>query len=507
MESLVWTLLIFVAVPVDSLLSPTAELFSVAPMMGHTDRHYRTFFRLLSQQAYLYTEMVPAAQIVRAYKRARWVYLRRSIHDDFHPDELLEVAARLSADPDREWMSDTEKRTLSSLIGISSADDRTVLQLGGNDPELLGAASAIGAAIGNYKAVNLNCGCPSTAVTGFQSSGAALMKDPNHVAACVEHMKLSLDSVGCSSGQQPCISVKHRLGVRDAGTFDAAADRLKGDDEAYTECRDFCHVITRTGAVSKCHVHARLALLGEFEPSETRNPWVTSVQATDTPTRVKVDHKRVQARSKKQARQATIQNRNVPPLRPLIVQRLAQEFPQIEFVANGGIECLADVQATVDSGLYGSQETRVVGAMVGRAVINHPCSFAAADVLWDAAIPRQRPTRIAVLQDYLTYCDQEEDRLRILGAPQSVMNDLTRKLAAVPFHLFVGEEGNHAFQRSIRKVISKTVRVKARSILSGAASFLPDETLDKGVDDFATWDQVVKYDGSRRSGAMQRVVY
>ncbi|KAH9301987.1 hypothetical protein KI387_013570, partial [Taxus chinensis] len=38
--------------------------FSVAPMMDWTDNHYRTLARLISQHAWLYTEMIVAETIV-----------------------------------------------------------------------------------------------------------------------------------------------------------------------------------------------------------------------------------------------------------------------------------------------------------------------------------------------------------------------------------------------------------------------------------------------------------
>lgn len=449
-----------------------AELFAVAPMMGHTDAHYRFLFRQLSQRTYLYTEMVPAGQIVRAYERACRIYLpqdatvpsRMITGSTLNPDQIVELAARFRADPDREFTNEATQKSLTCLLGRGAVDDRTVLQLGGSDPDQLGMAAAVGAVVGGYRSVNLNCGCPSSAVTAVQGSGAALMRNAPHVAACIERMRECLALVGAASST--ILSVKHRLGVREAATFDAAADRLQNDDEAFAECRDFVRTITRTGAVTKCHVHGRLALLGDFELSSTRKLWVPSsgngAVTTDTMRKlplVKVDHKRVQERARKYARQATIHNRSVPPLRPGVVRRLADEFRNVEFVANGGTESLSEVRQIMDSGLYGSQGDRVVGAMVGRAVINHPCSFADADSLWDgnAVIHSQRrhPTRRQVLQEYLVYCDMEEVRYRTLGASQAIINDLTKKLAAAPFQLFVGEDGNESFQRSTKKVLSK----------------------------------------------------
>jgi hypothetical protein len=71
----------------------------------------------------------------------------------------------------------------------------------------------------------------------------------------------------------------------------------------------------------------------------------------------------------------------------------------------------------------------------------------------------------------------------------------------------MGEDGNEAFQRRVKKLTSKTVMLKASSILSGAASFLPASTLGKCVDDFVPWEDIAQYEDScRRSGAMQRMI-
>ena len=43
----------------------TSHRLCVAPMMAWTDRHYRFFMRLISPHAFLYSEMVHAAAIVR----------------------------------------------------------------------------------------------------------------------------------------------------------------------------------------------------------------------------------------------------------------------------------------------------------------------------------------------------------------------------------------------------------------------------------------------------------
>src|SRR4051794_13522703 len=93
--------------------------FCVAPMMDWTDRHCRSFHRLLTRRARLYTEMVTAPAILRG-NRAR-------------------------------------------LLALGQNEHPVALQLGGSDPGALAEAAAIGAAFG-YDEINLNIGCPSDRV-------------------------------------------------------------------------------------------------------------------------------------------------------------------------------------------------------------------------------------------------------------------------------------------------------------------------------------------------------
>ena len=531
------------------------ELYSVAPMMGHTNRHYRHFIRLMgSHRAHLYTEMIPAAQVVRAYNRARGIYLGNGVSSSkptssadiaIDADEILEVVRRMKDDPSKEYQRLTDDNddnlTLFQLVGTSEssgiAENPVVLQLGGNDSKKLGMAAAIGAAYGQgeYSEINLNCGCPSNAVGG-RAGGCALMKEPELVARCVESMNVGVQSVSRSDGNSaPGITVKHRLGVRDAFTYDAAEDRAKTDDEAFSEVSKFINTVALGNDVTKFHVHARLGLLGEFpedddDDEDDDNAGIGKRRKKERPKQSlwvpgtdnglpkaqsigKIDHKREQERARRRARKATIKNREVPPLRPNVINRLADEFHQYEFVSNGQIGSLDDVKAIVDEGLFGEKNTnRVVGAMVGRAAINHPCSFSAADMLWDGMNCgddcRILPTRGQVLEDYIRYCDEEEERLAAYGASPQVLETLRRRLVAVPFHLFTGEDGSDKFQRHLKKLREKCRNVKASSILTGAASFVPAHSLAKRVDDFIPWEEIAQYEGGlKRGSACQRIVY
>ncbi len=135
--------------------------FSVAPMMDWTDRQCRSFHRVLSRRALLYSEMVTANAVI-------------------HGDR-------------------------GRLIGWSPEDEGAVaLQLGGNDPTALAEAARIGEGFG-YHEINLNCGCPSDRVQGG-AFGACLMREPALVGDCVAAMKAAVAIP---------VTVKCRIGVDD----------------------------------------------------------------------------------------------------------------------------------------------------------------------------------------------------------------------------------------------------------------------------------------------------
>ncbi len=134
--------------------------FSVAPMMGWTDRHCRYFHRLLSRHTRLYTEMITADAIV---------------HGDHN-----------------------------YLLQMNNQEHPVALQLGGSDPEQLAKAVKIADGYG-YDEFNLNVGCPSDRVQNGRF-GACLMKEPERVKDCLAAMNESTERL---------VSVKCRIGVDD----------------------------------------------------------------------------------------------------------------------------------------------------------------------------------------------------------------------------------------------------------------------------------------------------
>jgi tRNA-dihydrouridine synthase A len=141
-------------------LSPRELRFSVAPMMDWTDRHCRSFHRLLSRRARLYTEMVTPGAVIHG-DRAR-------------------------------------------IIGFGAHEQPVAVQLGGSEPQKLAEAARICEAEG-YVEINLNCGCPSDRVQGGHF-GACLMREPDLVADCVAAMRAAVSVP---------VTVKCRIGVDD----------------------------------------------------------------------------------------------------------------------------------------------------------------------------------------------------------------------------------------------------------------------------------------------------
>ncbi|MBP6689351.1 MAG: tRNA dihydrouridine(20/20a) synthase DusA [Hyphomonadaceae bacterium] len=209
-----------------------SRAFSVAPMMDWTDRHCRAFHRELTRGALLYTEMLTADAIIHG---------------------------------DRE-----------RLLGFSKEEHPVALQLGGSDPEKMGAAARIGAAFG-YDEINLNIGCPSDRVQSGRF-GACLMREPDLVARLWRATQEAAPDVP--------VTIKSRIGVDD-----------QTPREALFALVDAC---AKEGCTSFT-VHARKAWLSGLSPKE---------------------------------------NRDVPPLDYDLVRELKRERPHLEIILNGGLHDL-----------------------------------------------------------------------------------------------------------------------------------------------------------------------
>ncbi|SMF57866.1 tRNA-U16,U17-dihydrouridine synthase [Alteromonadaceae bacterium Bs31] len=127
-------------------------------MMDWSDRHCRYFWRLLTRNTLLYTEMVTTGAV---------------LHGD---------APR--------------------FLNFNKEEHPVALQLGGSIPSDLAECARMAEDWG-YDEVNLNCGCPSDRVQ-VGKIGAVLMAEPELVAECVAAMRQA-----CSIP----VTVKHRIGI------------------------------------------------------------------------------------------------------------------------------------------------------------------------------------------------------------------------------------------------------------------------------------------------------
>ena len=137
-------------------------------MMDWSDHHCRHFWRLLTREALLYTEMVTTGALIHG-DRERFLHF----NDTEHP---------------------------------------VALQLGGSDPSEL-AQCAKWAQQWGYDEVNLNCGCPSDRVQSGMF-GACLMAQPQLVADGVKAMRDACDIP---------VTVKHRIGIDDMESYEQLA--------------------------------------------------------------------------------------------------------------------------------------------------------------------------------------------------------------------------------------------------------------------------------------------
>lgn len=183
-----------------------------------------------------------------------------------------------------------------------------------------------------YDEVNLNVGCPSDRVQ-HNMIGACLMGHPALVADCVRAMR---DAVAIP------VTVKHRIGIN-------------GRD-SYAELCDFVGQIAEAGCRSFT-VHARIAILEGLSPKE---------------------------------------NREVPPLRYEVAAQLKHDFPQLEFVLNGGIKTLDECRNHLQT---------FDGVMLGREAYHNPYLLAEVDQQLFGA-ERPVPSRGEVLRQLRPYIER-----------------------------------------------------------------------------------------------------
>ena len=139
--------------------------FCIAPMMGYTTPHARKLYRILSKNAFLFTEMIPAKTLINSEKK----------------DFIIE----------------------------NNNQNPIALQVGGSEyKDLIECAKT--AEKNNYDEINLNIGCPSKAVQRGRF-GACLMKEKNLVKDCLYAM-LNNTSIE--------VTMKCRIGIDNQINYD-----------------------------------------------------------------------------------------------------------------------------------------------------------------------------------------------------------------------------------------------------------------------------------------------
>ncbi len=149
-------------------------------MLDWSDHHCRFFWRLITKQALLYTEMVTTGALIHG---------------------------------DRE-----------RFLHFNAEEHPVALQLGGSDPAEL-ARCARWAQDWGYDEVNLNCGCPSDRVQSGMF-GACLMARPQLVADGIKAMRDA-----CTIP----VTIKHRIGIDHMETYEELLDFIGAVSEAGCE--------------------------------------------------------------------------------------------------------------------------------------------------------------------------------------------------------------------------------------------------------------------------------
>jgi tRNA-dihydrouridine synthase A len=257
------------------------------------------------------------------------------------------------------------------LLAYSPAEHPVALQLGGSNVGELEQCAVLGAQYG-YDEINLNVGCPSDRVQSGRF-GACLMAEPELVRDCVKAMIR-----GAGSGVP--VTVKHRIGI--------------DDHDSYDELKHFVSTVA-DGGCTLFAVHARKAWLKGLSPKE---------------------------------------NREKPPLRYDVVRKLAADFPELQFVINGGIVTLDQAEPWFHD---------LHGVMIGREAYRDPMMLADIDRRFHGATETP-PTAEEVVRAYIPY-------VRARAAEGERLHFIVRHLHG----LFLGAKGAKAWRTALAEGSSK----------------------------------------------------
>lgn len=168
------------------------------------------------------------------------------------------------------------------------------------------------------------------------------MAEPQLVADCVKAMRDVVDID---------VTVKHRIGI--------------DDSESYDFVRDFVGTVAEAGCKTFI-VHARNAILKGLSPKE---------------------------------------NREVPPLKYEYAYQLKRDFPQFEFIINGGIKTLDEIDLHL---------RHLDGVMLGREAYHNPYVMAQFDQRYygDQAEVKTREQVLEAMIPYISAQLAKEERPR-----------------------------------------------------------------------------------------------
>ena len=197
--------------------------------------------------------------------------------------------------------ADASKPYVSSSSSSSSPVDISSIERLASAASLsLSYASSFGAS--PFSELNLNCGCPSDSAKkrGF---GADLMRPISR-----EHTIRAVSAVVRQVGHELPVTVKCRIGVIARSESASSSDHNR---VGYAQLTDFVSDMSTLG-IRRMIVHCRVCVLCGLTTGE---------------------------------------NRSVPPLRRYVVNGLTRDFPEMEFVVNGGVTSLDEAE-----GLLGFRE-------------------------------------------------------------------------------------------------------------------------------------------------------
>ena len=276
---------------------------------------------------------------------------------------------------------------------------------------------------------------PSPKVAGKGLFGAALMDDAKLVSELTKAMHEGSD-------HKLPVTVKCRIGTDSVEPFSKDGYAEIDPELEYSRLCLFIETVASNSPVTDFSVHARIAVLRKsFSPAD---------------------------------------NRKIPPLKYELVRRLAQDYPELTFTLNGGIDTLSQAQDQLNLC------ADLNGIMIGRGFAADPWGFSMADSLLyneddiKCVAPRNR---LEVLTEYGKHADAEEKH----GDPVKIRRFITKAVAS----LFTAEPKAKRYRIALDEIggLPKRLEREGKSlvgqpplselILNAAQTHLSEEVLLK----------------------------